>query len=294
VEHRLQVAFYVRLLRQMAARAGLPLAAVEGAVLHREEHEAAAAAGPASPEAGEGPPITVETLPPFDLGPYDLALDHLLGGAEAVVARVAAQPFDEVPFALSFKCDGCLFNAHCMHESNARERLALVPHITPAETRLLHAEGVDTFRDLAGLTAPAPPGRYHGPLDPSPGREEDLDRLRTHWQLGGLDRLTQRARALVRSRERATVDPGGPGAPGGPAAPGDPGSPFAPCGPAGSCPGRKSRGVSPLTSALLTDSFFRSLPLSEPSGTLRPVTLRAAYELPPRAMKTATVAMTFA
>jgi hypothetical protein len=223
VEHRLQVAFYVRLLRQMAARGGVPLAAVEGAVLHREEHEAGAAAGPASPEAGEGPPITVETLPPFDLGPYDLALDHLLGGAEAVVARVAAQPFDEVPFSLSFKCDGCLFNAHCMHESNARERLALVPHITPAETRLLRAEGVDTFRDLAGLTAPAPPGRYHGPLDPAPGREADLDRLRSHWQLGGLDRLTQRARALLRARERATVDPGPAGAPGVPGAP--PGTP---------------------------------------------------------------------
>ena len=219
VEHRLQVAFYVRLLRQMAARGGIDLAAVEGAVLHREEHEAAAAATAADPAAPEGPPITVESLPPFDLGPYDLALDHLLEGAEAVVARVAAQPFDEVPFALSFKCDGCLFNAHCLHESNARERLALVPHITPAETRLLHAEGVDTLRHLAGLTAPAPPGHYHGPLDPAPGREAEVERLRTHWQLGGLDRLTQRARALVRARERATlVEPGAPpdrsGAPG--------------------------------------------------------------------------------
>ena len=47
-----------------------------------------------------------------------------------------------------------------------------------------------------------PAGEYHGPLAPAPGQEARLERLRSHWQLGGLDRLTQRARALVRARDR--------------------------------------------------------------------------------------------
>jgi hypothetical protein len=44
----------------------------------------------------------------------------------------------------------------------------------------------------------------------------------------------------------------------------------------------------------LTELLFRSLPLRDPSATLRPVTLSAAYEVPPRAMKTADVVITFA
>jgi hypothetical protein len=55
VEHRLQVAFYVRLLRQMAVAAGVALEAVQGAVLHRE-------AGDALPE------IDPAALTAFDLG----------------------------------------------------------------------------------------------------------------------------------------------------------------------------------------------------------------------------------
>ena len=134
--------------------------------------------------------------------------------------RVAAQPFEEAAFSLSFKCDGCLFNAHCLHESNGAERLALVPHISAAETRLLLTEGIPTFRDLAALTRPAAPGEYHGPLAPAPGQEARLERLRAHWQLGGLDRLTQRARALVRARDRQHA-PDAPGA-GEPASPAPP------------------------------------------------------------------------
>src|SRR6185503_9724825 len=85
--------------------------------------------------------------------------------------------------------------------SNASERLALVPYITPAETRLLAAEGVRTFRDLAGLTLPAAPGHYEGPLAPAPEQASLVEHLRAHWQLGSLDRQTQRARALVRARD---------------------------------------------------------------------------------------------
>ena len=36
-----------------------------------------------------------------------------------------------------------------------------------------------------------------------------------------------------------------------------------------------------------------SLPVSDPSVTLRPVILMAAYELPPSAMNSASVAVTF-
>lgn len=194
VEHRLQVGFYVRLLRQMAVDAGVPLVGVAGAVLHRE--------------AGTTLPVLhLQELDQFDLAPYELALDHLLAGPEAVASRVAGQAFDEVSYALSFKCDGCLFNGHCMHDSAGRESLTLVPYLAPAEQRLLKQHGIRTFRDLAALTLPAAPGQYHGPLAPAPGRDEQLVYLRSHWQLYGLDRHTQRARALVRSRDGAAGEP---------------------------------------------------------------------------------------
>ncbi len=195
VEHRLQVAFYARLLRHLAGQAGIALHSVSGAVLHREVGDAL-------------PAIAPETLAPFDLAPYDLALEHLLAPQDGVVPRIAGQAFDDVSFSLSFKCDGCLFNAHCMHESNARERVALVPYLAPAEQRLLEGHGLRTFRDLAGLTRPAGPGQYRGPLAPAPGQETRLEQLRSHWQLGALDRQTQRARALLRGRDRQRAERG--------------------------------------------------------------------------------------
>jgi hypothetical protein len=188
VEHRLQVAFYVRLLRQMAARVGITLAEVRGAVLHREEGDPL-------------PAIGLADLSPFDLAPYELVLDHLLVGPDAVVEQIASRRFEEVPFSLTFKCDGCLFNGHCMHDSAAHERVALVPYLSGAEQRVLEQHGLRTFRDLAGVTLPAGPSQYRGPLAPGPGQEEVLGRLRSHWQLEALDRHTQRARALLRARD---------------------------------------------------------------------------------------------
>ncbi|HEX2184660.1 MAG TPA: hypothetical protein VHN78_04040, partial [Chloroflexota bacterium] len=193
VEHRLQVAFYARLLRQMAAQAGVTLVSVSGVVLHRE------------PDAPL-PALSPDALEPFDLVPYDLALDHLLAGPEAVVPRVQGQRFETVPYSLDFKCDGCLFNGHCFHESQAQESLTLVPYLTAPEQRVLEQHGITTFRQLAALTQPASPQRYRGPLDPAPGQEGLLATLRAHWQLGGLDRHTQRARAMVRDRDQVRGD----------------------------------------------------------------------------------------
>ena len=107
-------------------------------------------------------------------------LDHLLVGPDAVVERIASRPFEAVPFSLSFKCDGCLFNGHCMHDSAAHERVALVPYLSGAEQRVLEQHGLRTFRALAGVTLPAGPGQYRGALAPAPGQEEVLSRLRSH------------------------------------------------------------------------------------------------------------------
>ena len=190
VEHRLQVAFYVRLLRQIAGQAGIPLGTVQGAVLHRETGGDFLRPASESPLLPRGPrrrrrparrvPREPSTCPRRSTWgrttwPSTTSWDRRTARRPATRARppCPASPHSlskRLPFSLSFKCDGCLFNAHCLHESNGAERLALVPHISAAETRLLLTEGIPTFRDLAALTRPAARGNTTAPWPPPPAR----------------------------------------------------------------------------------------------------------------------------
>ncbi len=187
VEHRLQVAFYARLLEQTLSALGLPLARLEGAVLHREA---------AVPTPGEA-------WPTFDLTPYLLALEHLVDGPEAPLSRVETTPFGELDYQLSYKCDGCLYNALCMYDSAERGDLALIPFLQLADKRALRQAGIRTLRDLAELKTLPPPGDYSLPLPPAPGREALARELSATWPVGAqLDRLVMRARRVLRRFDR--------------------------------------------------------------------------------------------
>lgn len=95
-----------------------------------------------------------------------------------------------------------------------------------------------------------------------------------------------------------TRSPGGPVDPSAPSAPSEPSAPRGPCSPR--VPGAPGSPLGPKSFAsapnLLdpTDPFFRSLPINEPSLKFLPVTVIAAYDVPPSAMNSASVAAKFA
>jgi hypothetical protein len=60
------------------------------------------------------------------------AHDLVLAG-DSTARRVAQAPFEEVPFCLSFKCDGCLYNEWCMKWPAGREDLSRLPYMTGTE-----------------------------------------------------------------------------------------------------------------------------------------------------------------
>lgn len=185
VEHRLQVAFYLRLLTTMLAERGIAVVQCAGAILKQ---------------------TTDGTLPnlddpanQFDVKPYDLVLSQLLEGPEADVARVAALPFDDVPYSLGYKCDSCMFNQLCMVDSANRQDIALVPMIQPAEIRALRAAGVGTLRALSMLKELPDPTAWNVAFASVVGQEDVVATLSATPTVGPkLDRLVQRARAVLK------------------------------------------------------------------------------------------------
>jgi len=179
VEHRLQVAFYHEMLAALLDGEGIAYGAIELSVLYR---------GPATPgvpsgDAAGGGKIAVEGLRAEDIARYEaeraLAEDYfgtrqglleivddpesyraavrdLVTDPASTAARVAAAPFDDVPYHLTYKCDGCLYNEFCTKWSAERDDLSLLPHTTSRDKSVLRAAGVTTVRALAMLKGPNP------------------------------------------------------------------------------------------------------------------------------------------
>ena len=191
IEHRLQVAFYLRLLRMMLERAGCVIGTLSGAII------AQGGDGPV-PHWDSAPPDWNDPTRTFEVEPYDLALHQLLEDDEGDVARVAARPLTDTPYSLNYKCDGCRFNQLCMVDSAERQDVALVPFIQPADVRALREHGVNTLRDLTELKILPSPAAWNTPFQTAPGSEIRVAALRMLQPVGPrLDRLVQRARALL-------------------------------------------------------------------------------------------------
>ncbi|MDR7420796.1 MAG: PD-(D/E)XK nuclease family protein, partial [Armatimonadota bacterium] len=179
-EHRIQIAFYAMLLRRMAEEAGVPISELTGSVWRI----------PAGPDD--------EQPSPFDLEPYEESV-RLLLDQRGVVRRVAGSPREDTRFHLTYKCDGCVYNALCMREAAETESLALVPFMTLRDRTILEREGVRDVRALARLKELPPDGR--GPLRPARGRRGVLERLEAEWPLcANLDLHVQRARQVARAK----------------------------------------------------------------------------------------------
>ena len=95
---------------------------------------------------------------------YLRSVADLVTGPTRPPCRVAQAAFADVPFCLSFKCDGCLYNEFCMKDAAEREDLSLLPYMTGVEKEALRRAGVTTDpgpRLAQGLHRPRP--RHAGP-----------------------------------------------------------------------------------------------------------------------------------
>ncbi|MDP9363273.1 MAG: AAA domain-containing protein [Chloroflexota bacterium] len=207
VEHRLQVAFYHEMLAALLAAEAVPCAAIETAILYRG---AAATAAPtadpkeAAREADErdaafrlfnAPDVRLELVE--DAEGYRESVRDLVTGSGSVAARVAAAPFAEVPYHLTYKCDGCLYTEFCTKWSAEHDDLSLLPHLSDRDKNALHAAGPTRVAEVAHLKEPRPNGDPPDPkeLVPAPGKEELVRRLGATWPVGPrLDEIVHRAR----------------------------------------------------------------------------------------------------
>ncbi|MCS6886831.1 MAG: DNA2/NAM7 family helicase [Chloroflexus sp.] len=204
IEHRLQLACYQRLLEQIINEAGVKLRSIRLGVLYRGELPS-----PQLPPA-ERQRIAAEQQQAVDLlgvtiaqlaliadpAPYLAEIETLLAGPESILAATAAAPFAELPFHLTAKCDGCLYNEVCMRWAATYDDLSLIPTLTEPEKSALRAHGIAATEQLAllkefdGEKLVTPPN--HRPL---------IGKLLRHPTLAPrLDELIHRARAFRRWR----------------------------------------------------------------------------------------------
>jgi hypothetical protein len=201
VEHRLQVAFYHLMLARLFEQHGVPCAQIQTSVLFR---------GPAEPT-----PTQAEQLKPLreaartwlglgegllevvaDPDAYLQAVRDLVISPDSTARRVALTPFEVIPYSLSYKCDGCLYNEFCLKWSAEREDLSLLPYLSGIEKDALRRHGIATIEALSGLKELSPEGE----LTTASAQETVVRRLAATWPVGPrLDELIHRARSFRRN-----------------------------------------------------------------------------------------------
>lgn len=124
-------------------------------------------------------------------------------GDYSTARRVLGTEFEQIPFHLTYKCDGCLYNEFCMKQSAESDDLSLLPHLTEQDKSVLRREGIAsvtalaTLKDLRRKGTAAIDGVQHDATDlvPAPGKDALSRRLAASWPVGPrLDELIHRAR----------------------------------------------------------------------------------------------------
>ena len=213
VEHRLQVAFYHEMLGDIFADAGICHEPIELAILYRgpadngdlitdpdeatlHGEQRAAAFRLFGTEEGLLEPIA-------DIDAYTGAVHDLVIGPRSTARRVLQTEFDAIPFHLTYKCDGCLFNEFCMKRSAETDDLSLLPHLTEQDKSVLIREGITTVSALATLKDLRRKGTVYvdgepqqqTDLIPASGKESLSRHLAATWPVGPqMDELIHRAR----------------------------------------------------------------------------------------------------
>ncbi|NBO92481.1 MAG: DNA helicase [Planctomycetia bacterium] len=203
VEHRLQVAFYYQMIAELLQQADLTPSKLRIGILFRPPVD------PCPEETAEATPRRQAAQAEFMLTDFLLEIvadpDAYLRSAcdlvlepTSTAQRVADCDLDDLPYCLSFKCDGCLYTEFCMKSSAAAEDLSLLPYINSTEKEALKRNGVSTIDSLATLKQFATDNDFH--LVPTPGREQHVKQLASTWPVGPrLDELIHRAKSYRQS-----------------------------------------------------------------------------------------------
>lgn len=201
VEHRLQVAFYHEMLGRLFADAGMATSFAT-AILYRGPAEGAAPPTAEEQRAHDeqrtaalrlfGVADALLELVP-DPESYRAEVATLVTGPASTAEQLARADFEALPYHLTYKCDGCLYNEHCMKWSAERDDLSLLPHLAGHEKNALRAAGVTTTAEMASLKEfrdPASPD-----LAPTPATAARVRQLARLPRIGlRLDELIHRAR----------------------------------------------------------------------------------------------------
>jgi predicted RecB family nuclease len=135
--HRIQLALYLLMLRQLLDAAPLTIAgrelgpdAIEGCVSRIDE--------------ATNEPQRILELPALNLESEFSDIGRLLAD-DGLLVSIVGHELDALDFQLNQKCDSCVFSVHCLPESARERRLELIG-IPPATCRALRAAEVRRSR----------------------------------------------------------------------------------------------------------------------------------------------------
>ncbi len=214
VEHRLQLAFYYRMIEALFARANEPIASLKFGVLYRgpgdregllvEQVELLEKHSHAAREVWGLDEWFFEACD--DEHTYLNSLKRLVFDPDSTAKTIAVKDFGAVEFHLTKKCDTCVFAEFCLKESAQTRDLSLLPYLTSVEKGALKAGGIGDIADLAQLKTPrdtpanADDPRGWNELQTVAGQELKVARLAGDRQVGArLDELIHRAHAFLRT-----------------------------------------------------------------------------------------------
>ncbi|MEG4306695.1 AAA domain-containing protein [Microcoleus sp. D3_18a_C4] len=140
--HRVQVALYRMLVRQLIQVSPVAICGVE---LRPEDIECVVARIDESTNKSQ----LILDLKPFKLDTEEADINRLLA-SEGALNRVVQADLADLDYQIDPKCDGCVFNIHCLSESARLRRLELIG-LDPSAVRVLRAAGIDKIDDLAEL-----------------------------------------------------------------------------------------------------------------------------------------------
>ena len=214
VEHRLQLAFYYRMISALFARAGEPIASLKFGVLYRgpgdrdgltpEQVEQLEQHSHAAREVWGLDEWFFESCD--DEATYLNSLKRLVFDDDSQAKTIAAKEFEAVEFHLTKKCDTCVFAEFCLKFSAQTQDLSLLPYLTSVEKGALKAGGIGDIPGLAALKVPrATPAHPDDPrgwneLQIVAGQGAKVAKLAGNRQVGArLDELIHRAHARLRT-----------------------------------------------------------------------------------------------
>lgn len=195
VEHRLQIAFYSRMLSTVFESAGIEPPEIDLGVLYHgqtatatrtEEEDARRADAKRTLGADSGYLERVD-----DPVQYIAAADDLVLGDGSVARRILESEFEDVPFHLTYRCDWCRYNPFCMKSAAETDDLSLIPYLSENDKQALQRAGVRTAKALSEFKESDEQHR----LIVNPQHSELTAKLSTTWPVGArLDELIHRAR----------------------------------------------------------------------------------------------------